>query len=413
MNKPLFIILSSVVVLILILVWVYVLLFRGNDGDNNTGASGIFSNLDIGDTTDPTVNPNIGQPDNNGDDQSDIDPAERAKLRQLTTKQVAGYSEINATTTDSVYFIEAGVGHVYEVNIYTGVEKRLSATTFADSYLGDISDDGKHFIIQSGYTNNPSTRVASIDLDTTSATGTVELEDNVKSFSFFADNTVGYTVQGNNSLTVRVFDFKSMSSKTAFTIPFREATIVWGTDLAGPHYVYPSPADGLEGFVYEYSNDKLRRLPVDGFGLSAYGSSDTVIASYKENSKYQTIAYNTLTGDSRVLGKTMFPDKCTAVGEFRFVCGIDTKATFDSPILTRWYQGLINNKDTIFEVSIADNTFKTLIDTELATSRIVDLMQVQQGTKTGFVYFQNKLDRTLWVYEYENPVTLVDNDEDN
>lgn len=413
MNKPLFIIISSVVVLLLILVWAYVLFFQGRDGNNNTGASGIFSNLDIGDTTDTSVDPNLDVNGSNSNETSDIGAEDRAKLRQLTTKQVAGYSEINASSTDSVYFIEAGVGHVYAVDIFTGEEKRISVTTFADAYLGDVSENGHNFIIQSGYNSNPTTKVSTIDPETTTATGTKELEAGVKSFSFFADNRVGYAIQNSSSMTVRVFDFSTMSSETVFTIPFREATIVWGTDIAGPHYIYPSPAEGLEGFVFEYSNNVLHRLPIDGFGLSAYGDQDLAVASYKEDSKYQTTAYNRDTKESSVLSRTMLTDKCTSVGNVKLVCGIDTDTTLDSLMLTRWYQGLIQNSDTLFEVSIEDNIFTPIINMEEATGRIVDMMYAQQGTKTGFVYFQNKIDRSLWVYEYAPSLPLVSNEEVN
>ena len=402
MNRPLFIIIGSVVILVLLLVWVYVLFIRGNfTEDNNTGSSGTFSNLDLEDTSlDSNSN------DSNQDDDTLLSSTtvtgERKKLRQLTTKRVAGFSEINASTTDVAYFIEAGVGHMYEVDIFTGQERRISATTFPDTYSGDITTDGKHFVLQTGYSNNRATHVGNIDTETQATTNTRQLEAGVVSHNFFENESIGYAVAGTNNVTIRSYDFETETSKTIFTIPFREASIVWGKNEQGPHYFFPKSASGLEGFVYEYSEGNMRRLPLDGFNLSAYGSEDIALATFVENSKFQTSIYQRKDNISTTLNQPLLPHKCLQTSDLALICGIDINTRLEESHFTIWQQGRLQFSDDINLIDQTNGASTELANTKAITGRVVDITKMEQGMKYGFVYFINKNDQTLWIYEYES-----------
>ncbi len=401
MNRPLFIIIGSVVILILLLVWVYVLFLRDDSTSNNdTGNSGIFSNLDLEDTSlDSDEITNGDGSENNGS--STTESEERKKLRQLTTKQVSGFSEINASTSDVAYFIEAGVGHIYEVDIFTGQEKRISATTFPDTYIGDIDSNGEYFVIQTGYSSNRTTEVGKIDSETQSVTNTKKLEDGVVDFKFFSDQTIGYAVIGTSNITVRNYNPIKDSTETLFTIPFREANIIWGREAVGPHYFYPKPAEGLEGFVYEFSNNQTKRLPLDGFNFSTYGSVATVMASYVDKSKYQTSLFNKETREVSSFSEVVIPSKCIETFDYQIICGHDSSSNMTAGHLTEWHKGLRQFSDNVHRLDFSNNSLSEIANAKAITGRVVDITKWEQGLKYDYLYFINKNDQTLWIYEYE------------
>lgn len=77
------------------------------------------------------------------------------KLKQLTTKPVIGFRDFQATTTEPkfVRYAEAGTGHIYQINLESGVEERLSNTTIINAGAAEFSPNGKYVAIRSGYTN--------------------------------------------------------------------------------------------------------------------------------------------------------------------------------------------------------------------------------------------------------------------
>ena len=413
MNRPLFIIIGSVVILILILIWVYVLFIKDNfTNTNNTGNSGTFSNLDLEDTS---LDPNSTDSSQDNDEllSSTTDTGERKKLRQLTTKRVVGFSEINASTSDVAYFIEAGVGHMYEVDIFTGQERRISATTFPDTYSGEMSTDGKFFVLQTGYTANRETHVGSIDVSALAAVSAHKLEKGVVSYDLLEENKLVYAINNSNNLTVRSYDLESESSKELFTVPFQEAQILWGDAEAGPHFFFPKPASGLEGFLYEYRDGTIRRLPLDGFNFSAYASHNLSLGTFEKSSKYQSALFSKDTDATVSLVKPLVPQKCLLTRDSSIICGIDVSENIDGVTFQNWLQGAARFADDIYSINIEDGERVELANTLSITGRTIDVMQMEQGTKHPFVYFINKNDQTLWIYEHEPTIEDNDLEDDN
>ena len=120
MNKPIFIIIGALIILVLIFIWVYLLFF----GTPKT-VTEVFT--DFGGSSETVIDQNNNIDLATTSDNTVIN-TERKKLRQLTTKQVAGFSEIDEPITaslPSLYYVEMGTGHVYSIQLETGEEKRF------------------------------------------------------------------------------------------------------------------------------------------------------------------------------------------------------------------------------------------------------------------------------------------------
>jgi hypothetical protein len=256
MKRPLLIIIGVIMVVLLIAVWVYVLFFSKPNASEET-----FTDLNFGNTTDTTYQPSdTNKPTNT----PLVDVQGKEKLRQLTTRPVVGYQDIQLSTSSMpfTYYVEAGTGHLFSINLQTGEEKRLSGTTIPVSRLAAITPNGAFVMIQSG--SGAGSKFVVGEISSSSESLALEaIDESVVDFKESTTNTFLYSVQTANSLIAKEYDPVKKASKTLFTIPFREAHIDWGSSATATHYFYPKATAQLEGYGYQVVKGTIERLPVE------------------------------------------------------------------------------------------------------------------------------------------------------
>jgi flagellar basal body-associated protein FliL len=397
MKRPIFIIIGVLLVFILLGIWVYILIFGApkNSAD-------IFANLNFGDTTDvsvPTEEPIEETPV--------VTSNEQKKLRQLTTKPVIGYQEIktSASSSPEVLYIEAGTGNIFSINLVSGEEKKVSVTTTPLSTAGAITPNGKFVLLQSG--SGLSSEFTIGEFSSTSDKLEISiLDEQIIDFKSTDENTFLYAVKTDNSVVAKEYNPVKAISKTLFTIPFREVSIDWGDKASDTHYVYPKTSNRLEGFLYQTNGSKVKRLPIDGYGLSANGSSDFILYSKQVNDKYETYVYETEKSLSTRTSGGIIPEKCASLHQetTKAICG--KKLTpYDETTPDSWYQGTADYVDNIYEIDIDTNPISTtfLSDTMKEVSRELDMIRPAINMLDTNFYFINKNDGTLWVYNFVSP----------
>lgn len=389
MKRPVFIIIGVVLVFILLGIWIYILFFGSPTNNQNT-----FADLGFNDTTDTTVilDDSVEQPV--------IDVTGPERLRQLTTKQVIGYRETvaDASSTPEVLYIEAGTGHIFSINLTSGEEKRVSATTIPLSTFGEITPNGQFVMIQSGSGIGSEFTIGELS-STSDNLITKDMSERVVDFKATNDNTFLYAVQTSNSVIAKEYHPLRNTSQTLFTIPFREASIDWGELASDTHYAYPKASSKLEGFLYQISNGKVKRLPVDGFGLSAIGTNNYVIYSKQLEGEYQTFIYNSETDTSSLSVLNVIPEKCVPLDEIKLnaICGsINSKLNNMTP--DRWYQGIEAYADDIWEIDTSFFSATLHSQTLLRSGRELDIVNLVLNQQNTNLYFTNKNDNSLWTY---------------
>jgi hypothetical protein len=398
MKRTLFIIGGLVIICLLAGVWAYFLFFGTPNPDG-----GIFANFNLGNTDDPTVVLPAIEPEPT---QPLVDVTSPDRLRQLTTQPVAGFAEvmITASSTPEIRYIEAGTGHIYSIDLETGEEVRVSATTIPLTNTGALTPNGQFAMMQSG-SGIGSEHVIGIISSTSDELRNFAIPGTITSFAATAENTFVYAAPAGNSLIVRAYNPSANTVAELFQIPFRDATIAWGTTEAGPHYVYPQTTSRLEGYVYSYTDGVAARESASGFGLSAVGSSAGYIFSEVQNGEYNTYATNKPNNETDTAPLTIIPEKCVFAQTDAAVaiCGIAlTEYPFQMP--DPWYKGEVRTSDDLWEYSLTSQSASLLISPENATGRQLDIIRPQFGINDANLYFQNKIDQTLWIYEY-NPFT--------
>lgn len=395
MKKYLLIAAGVLIVVLLIALWMYLLFFGTPKSVDEVFTGFGFGNETTGDNATPPIEQAPTPAEN------PVVNMNRKALRQLTTRPVIGYREIQATasSTPYVYYAEAGTGHVYSINLTSGEEVRLSGTTVAEASRADFSDDGRYIVMQSGYGRVAKTAIG--EISTSTSVQFTDLPDSIDDFMIARNNELLYTVRGAVT-TGKAMSLSTRATRILFTLPFREAIVSWGSTATTTHYIHPKSSYLLQGFVYSAQGGKLTRVPLSGFGLTADGGGTIALASYTENETLYSYLFNTKTGARFAGSFIMFPEKCTfsykTPGKF-WCASYVGDSSFGFP--DTWYRGEVSSQDVLYEVEITADSIATtnLVDTFADTSREVDVIGMTTGRSEDRLYFMNKNDNTLWLYD--------------
>lgn len=394
MKRPLLIILGIIVILILIGVWVYVLLTGSPENSDD-----LFADFGFGDTTDPTFVP---QPVD-----EDIDPTVNVggndALRQLTIKPVAGYTEVQISTTSIPYvqYVEAGTGHIFTIDLDTGEETRVSATTIPVVTKAAITPNGSHVLMQTSDGADAEFIIGTL-ATSSDELGNFALREAVTSFAASVENELLYAAREGNNTVAKAYNPRTNSTRTLFTVPFRAVQIDWHHTARGPHVLYPAAASRLEGFAYTATDGLLERIPLSGFGFSAAGGSSFVLgSSVSSEGFYETYLYDQAAQTRQLLPISLVPEKCAKTNNDSgvMVCGV-SQETYGTMMPDEWYQGDVVLSDELWTITNqpqVDTDF--IVDLTFESGRTVDLINPLFNSTDERLYFQNRLDRTLWVFD--------------
>lgn len=398
MKQQIFVIIGAVIILLLVFVWIYLLFFGTpkNIQETITNIGGVGNN-----TTQVDKN-GIEIEDTNDEEGEPVINTDRPNLRQLTTKPVAGFREINEPITDelpTIFYVEMGTGHIYSIDLENGDEKRVSATTVAGTNVADISPTGEYAVF--GKRNNTKYFPVVIgEIGTSTDTDIIELTSTADQFYISDENELLYTTKNLSRLAGHSYDLETNTNRLLFELPFYEATIQWGEDANDTHYAYPNPSSQLEGYLYQINSGNTTRLHAAGFGLSALANDDIIAFNVAEEQIYKGHILNRETNEKTQASWVMMPEKCTISKTTPvLICAEDDEAQLSPNFPDDWYQGEVSFKDSLWVISGDDLSARLLVDTFEESGREIDVINMSIGNSTKAVYFINKNDNTLWMYE--------------
>lgn len=395
MTKKKLIIIVSTILLILLAVsfWAYSLL----NGSPATGGER-FANFPWGrggETTEEFPNNNPVASDN-----LPVVNVSGQALRQLTFRPVIGYNEITNQTESTVRYVEAGTGHVYDINLETGREERVSNITIPNAQTAIVLASGNYVLVRSDKGTDRNLQLLSLMNDTATERSlsltTIDITPG-------ADDTFYYTTRSQNGLEAKQYNIATASEETLFTVPFISAAIQWSTPNT-PHLVYTKPTSELRGYNYEINNSgDLIRLPFTGNGLTSLHTGEFIVYSFLTGGDYKSFIYDRRTGETSNAPIVMLPEKCTISPEDTAVifCGHEL-TTYDKRFPDNWHKGIVTYNDSLWAVQLDRKSAIQLAIPETITGRSLDIHHLSSGQDTEMIYFLNRTDKTLWVYDIEN-----------
>lgn len=390
--KKIYLIIAGVAAIVILLgLWVYLLIYG-----TPKPVTAFFTDFSF--TGESTETP---QPITQPAPDSQIDIATE-KLRQLTVRPVSGFGEVVTEGANErfVYYSEAGTGHVYRINLVTGEETRISNVTIPNTTLAQFSQDGNFVALRSGYTNS-NQKFTILNLTDTTNISTSEIDNKIVDFTWNDEGRLLYTTYRNNGLVGQAYNPTQMTTSDIFTVPFPSATIDWDTTANNEHYAYPKASAKLNGYLYSLSGGTIKRMAIEGFGLTALVNKDFAIFTNQTSAGApQSQAMDLNDGAVRLLPGIADPSKCAFAETNRdtLYCAY-TQNSYGPEFPDDWYKGTRSFSDQIWEINIRQRSASQLVNPESKSGRAIDVMSMVFSEESGALYFINKNDNTLWMYE--------------
>ena len=392
MKRSTFIIIGFIIIILLLAFWLYSLLYG-----TPQKAADVFANFGFaGNSSGPDIIPVVAT----STDEEPVVDVTTAKLRQLTVRPVIGFREFQATSTEPKFitYAEAGTGHIYTINLTTGKEIRVSNVTIPTAETAVFSAGGRFAVIRSGFTNK--NEVVLIDLNDLTNIQSEVLPYNMSDFTFSATDELLFTEVTTVGTRGRALNPSTKEVRDIFIIPFQSVAMIWSRDGITPHYAYPKASSRLPGYLYVIKDGSIVRVPVSGLGLTAEASVDYITFSRLVNLNQQSFFYDTETGIIENSPIMLTPEKCvfTYNNSTKLFCGYEiTEYPYAFP--DDWYKGIRIFSDRIWEVDLNAQSASQIISPPVAVGRELDITDMSIGLDDKMLYFTNKNDRTLWLYE--------------
>lgn len=397
MKRTLFITIGAIALLLIFALWLYLLLFG-----TPRSVSEVVGDFGFGNNV--TVTPITPSEVTNDDTTRQIDLSTAGSLYQLTSKPVAGFGIVNSADGPRVLYAERGTGHVYEIDVVSGQETRLSQKTFVAITRAYFAKDGSAAVLVGETTDGSVTHLETLGTENTVS----EFPEKADNIAFSKERQINYTVTSTNGTTGYSYNLGSAITKQLFGIPLKDTRVIWSAD--GP-LIYSRTAPTLTGRLYRATDNTLTPVGSPDNAFSAMASTDfsgLIIKTSAYNNAGNLVSYASMGNASDIsLGITALPEKCafdptsmTTIWCTSPVGLITPKGQAD------WYKGMVSFVDSLWRIDLANDGSAVQVDNFQATSgRQIDAMDLQMDDVGNHLLFKNKNDDTLWLKKLETKTT--------
>lgn len=404
-NNTYKIIFGILLVLLLVLIGYYFLSKEstGNDG----GTVSTFKNFFPfgGDDSSPevTTEPEVTEPENI-DQPVDI----TKKLRKLSSEPVAGAGLLDVKAGTIVRYIEKATGHIFEVELFSPRQGRISNTTIPKVY--DAVWGNKNNSLITRYLNDEdySVDTFSLSLKDTSTT----TEETISGIAFpkkiddvtAMGNSVFYLEKNENSSVGYISNFAGGNKKIIWNSPIKELLSQYVNTKTVS--LTTKPEENTDGFMYfvDTNNATFRKILGNIKGLSTNTNPDaTKIIYLKQGNSFGLVFHDITKKVAEVITPETFPEKCVWSTKNKDVvyCAVP-KDILQSGSLTMWYKGLIQYSDDIWKYDTKNRVSEIITDLSKEGGESIDVIKPILSENEQYILFINKRDNSLWSLDINN-----------
>lgn len=382
MKRTYFYIVGGVIIFGLIGFWVYSFLYGSPTNDGS-----IFTNLGIfgqNNTEEVYTPPAL--------DETPVVDVSTEKLRQLTTKPVIGARIINKASTTVMRYVEAGTGHVFDIDLVSGQEERVSPISVPSAEKAVLNNNGMYVAVRSGLGNEG--LVTLVNLSDLENPTSVKLPNQMRTFAFGYNNELLFTEISLGQTEGKGYLPSTGATRRLFTAPFAAHAMAWSESSSTNHIIYTKPAASMIGYAYEVTATGLKRYPYSGFGLTITQSGGVRFVGRLSESGYRATVVNAALQESESPA-ALIPEKCVA-GSERQYCASPFELT-ERNFPDAWYKGKLVSNDNIWEINGGSATMVAF--PSRTAGRNLDITDLRLSNNGKMLYFVNRIDNTLWLYE--------------
>ena len=400
MSRKSFIILISVLLAVIlgILVAYYFLLTKNNA--DRTGEDKGFSFFPFGQSAPITNTPPATTTEEQPRPLENLKNFE-AKLRLISNEAVAGAGLIDSKAGTVVRHIEKATGHIYETELFSPVQNRISNTTLPQVY--DAIWGNKNISLVARYLKGDDETVDTYSLSLKSSTASttsvsaVAFPLNISDVSVFGAN-IFYLLETQKSSTGYVATFDGKTRRQIWNSPIREVNSQFVN--ANMVALTTRPEQNIPGYLYVVNTGtgSIKTLLSGILGLSALVSPDGNQALYlSQGGAAQFYLLDQKNKLERSQSPITFPEKCVWSRKSSSVayCAVPEE-NLDGSSLIYWYKGLVSFTDDIWKYDLKNNTADLIENLSVDAGRRIDVIKPLLSDNEQYLVFINKRDGSLW-----------------
>lgn len=387
MKKTLVVTIGAVLIFIVLGIWLYLLFFGTPSSPED-----VFTNLGLENATVDTTT--TLQETNEGENTFSLIGLENGGLQQITTRSVAGFGFIGSSS-GKVRYVERGTGHIFEINLSSGTEEKISGTTIPRVVEAVFSKDGSKvaFTIEDGYARD--TIVGTVD-QPSATTDFVNLPTGAFDPFFVSSSTLLYALTTENGTDGYKLSLQNNQlEERIFSIPLQDVEMIWGENEI---YIYNKPSSGLKGSLYKVDQSLSPVVPA-AFGFMGGVTPSYYIQTISINGELVSHKIDKNTNNQFNLAITYLPEKCTRGNENSlFLWCASPFEVLSENFIEEWYKGATQSQDMLWYVDIENGEALLQSDFFVESGRIIDVDKMETDLLGQTPVFRNKIDNTLWVY---------------
>jgi hypothetical protein len=317
-------------------------------------------------------------------------------LEQITTKSVAGFG-VATRTPNTILYAQQGTGHIFEIDLATGLERQVTLTTIPEVSAAVFSQSARAvaLTVYEGYI--PKTSIGTLT-ESSDQLRLSDLRDGARDVVFVDDNTVRYVVSNSKETVGYERKLVSLDEKVLFKVPVGDSVMSW----AGTIGIAPRPSQTQGGALYSIEGGILNPETPFLSGLSGFFHGTMSVYSYTDGERYLSAATNGI--ETIEQGIILLAEKC-ADEEQAGIMWCAAPLLAERSYLTDWYKGLITSEDYLWQVDLDAGSAVLYADFSELSSRTLDVEQLTAAPQAPFLLFRNKLDGTLWIFRTQNTET--------
>lgn len=333
-------------------------------------------------------------------------PQEAPQLQKISADSVSGAFLFERDERLFVRFIDRGTGHLFEVPVGGGTEKRITNTTIPGIQEVFWINENELVVryLEEGAIN---TFVVSLDPE---AEGEQSLSGGfTPSFTHGTldpqRETIFAVYPDDEGARLALLDPATGGTRTLLTSPISSWLPLQSSNGV---YVYPAPTFGVDGSLYQISSGALNKLSVSLPGLTAniHPNGRYALIGAGDGGSMVLDIFDLTTNESLFLILETLPEKCVFVpgNTPNALCGVPSQVPA-AAYPDDWLLGRISLNDNIWLMRGDDLVIELVADLGAESGEIIDVWQPQISDDGQYLLFMNKRDLSLWLYRLSNEVT--------
>ncbi len=412
MSKKFYIIIAVILVLFFIALGGYYFILQSNEPGNTSVLPSFRDFFPFGGNTPATstTTPAVVQ------QQQDQNQNFAQKLRKIWADPVAGFGIFDVRnkgvlTGIVVRHIDTATGHIYETDMFSPRQDRVSNTTIPTVYTALWGSDQNTLIAQYLADDNQTVNTYQLSLQaatTTTSDGKVIITNDYRTLAkalparitsvVVSSSTIFYLTQTNFSSVGFISNIQGGTQKQIWNSQITELLpqFVNSTTVA----LTTKPYQNMSGYVYfvNTSTGATKKVLGDIPGLSTLTSPDAKrVLALSQSGSDRLFAYTVADQSSQNLTPTTFPEKCvwSKINVSILYCAVPHESLDDSS-LTDWYMGAVQFSDDIWRYDLTDNTSHVIESLASDAGEFIDVENLALSQNEQYLVFKNKIDGALW-----------------